>query len=231
MPGGTKTRCRRRRPGRPRPEGGYCRVERVDVKLHGSVVPVSSPWADKPRTVQDSQLQVVWEALSDAERAGRRQRCTRAPEAGRCEARLYPTQPRIPAKQLTEVVSVDVIRRVDAPRPHVLAVLVVKIVVDGEQQPTRPHRVEQPADGVLTSCLGQRRVLHRHQVERSNRKRHLEDVPADPPDLDASQFCGLSRPAHRHRGDVDRGDTPAAAEQARSRRPPRRNRHREPGPA
>ena len=41
------------------------------------------------------------------------------------------------AEQLDEVVRTDVVRRVDAPRLHVLAVLVVKVVVDGEQQARR----------------------------------------------------------------------------------------------
>ena len=59
---------------------------------------------------------------------------------GRVDARLDGIQLNGESvKQVTEIVGVYVIRRVDAPRRHVLAVLVVKIVVDGEQQPTRPH--------------------------------------------------------------------------------------------
>ena len=57
-------------------------------------------------------------------------------------------------KQLPEVVSTDVIRRVDAPRLHVLPVLVVKIVVDGEQQPTRPQRVQQRRTASSPAALG-----------------------------------------------------------------------------
>jgi hypothetical protein len=64
------------------------------------------------------------------------------------------------AEQPAEVVGTYVVRGLDAPGLHVLAVPVVEFVIDGEQQPTGAHRVEQPPHGVLTGGLGQRRVLH-----------------------------------------------------------------------
>ena len=93
----------------------------------------------------------------------------------------------IVAEQPDEVVGTDVVRRVDAPRLHVLAVLVVEVVVDGEQHPTRAHRIEQPLHGCLAGGLGQSRVLHRHEVERTVRERCLKGVPADPLDEGASR--------------------------------------------
>ena len=68
------------------------------------------------------------------------------------------------AEQPAEVVGTYVSRQVDAAGLHMLAVLVVDVVVDSEQQPTRTHRVEQPSHGGLAGDLGQRRVLHRHEV-------------------------------------------------------------------
>jgi hypothetical protein len=93
----------------------------------------------------------------------------------RVDARLDRVQldREVVAQQPAEVVGIDVVRRVDAPRLHVLAVLVVKVVVDGEQQPAGPHRVEQRPHGGLAGGLGQRRVLHRHEVERAGRERRL----------------------------------------------------------
>ena len=104
------------------------------------------------------------------------------------------------AEQPAEVVDTDVVRWVDAPRLHVLAVLVVEIVVHGEQQPARAHRVEQRPHGGLTRGLGQRRVLERHEVERPGRERCLEGVAADPVD----GVAGHARPprapgVRRHR--------------------------------
>ena len=58
------------------------------------------------------------------------------------------------AEQLGEVVRTDVVRRVDTPRLHVLAVLVVEVVVDGEQQPSGAHRVEQCPHGASPAALG-----------------------------------------------------------------------------
>jgi len=95
----------------------------------------------------------------------------------------------------TEVVGIDVVRRVEAPRLHVLAVLVVEVVVDGEQQPARSYRVEQRPDGRLAGSLGQRRVLHRHEVERAGRERNLQGVSADPLDRGAVQLSSLPGPS------------------------------------
>ena len=69
----------------------------------------------------------------------------------------------------SEVLGTDVVRRVEALSLHVLAVLVVEIVVNGEQQPARANRTEQPPHGGVTGGLGQRRVLHRNEVERASR--------------------------------------------------------------
>src|SRR4051794_18181457 len=91
-----------------------------------------------------------------------------------------------------------------------LAVLVVDVVVDGEQQPTRTHRVEQPPHGGLAGELGQRRVLHRHEVERTRPERCLEGVAADPLDGGASRMGSLPRAAYGDLGDVDRRDGPTA---------------------
>src|SRR5215211_848156 len=91
-----------------------------------------------------------------------------------------------------------------------LAVLVVEVVVDGEQHPTRAHRVEQPPHRGLAGGLGQRRVLHRHEVERTGRERCLEGVPADPLDGGASRMGSLPRAAYGDLGEVDRSDGPAA---------------------
>ena len=114
------------------------------------------------------------------------------------------------AEQPAEVVDTDVVRRVEAPRLHVLAVLVVEVVVDGEQQPARAHGVEQRPHRGLAGGLGQRRVLHRHEVERAGRERCLQGIPADPLDRGAGRLGGLPRPADGDIGDVDRSDRPAA---------------------
>ena len=64
-----------------------------------------------------------------------------------------------------------------------LAVLVVEVVVDGEQQPAAAYRVEQRAQGGFPGGLGQRRVLQRHEVERLRGERRPKGVPTDPLDV------------------------------------------------
>ena len=64
--------------------------------------------------------------------------------------------------------------------------------------------------GALAGGLRQRRVLHRHEVERAGRERYLQGVPADPLDRCASQLGRLPRPGYGDIGDVDRSDRPAA---------------------
>ena len=96
------------------------------------------------------------------------------------------------AEQPEEVLGTYVVRRLDVPGLHVLTVLVVEVVVDGEQQPTSAHRVAQAAHGGLAGGFGQRRVLHRHEVERTGRERCLERVPADPLNAGAGPM-GASR--------------------------------------
>ena len=131
---------------------------------------------------------------------------------GRVDARLYHVQldREVVAQQAAEVVGIDLLRRVEALRLHVLWVLVVEVVVDGEEQAARADRVEQPSDGILAGGLGQRRVLHRHEVERAHTERCLQGVPADPLDRGAGQPTGLPRPGYGDLGDVDRSDRPAA---------------------
>jgi hypothetical protein len=67
-------------------------------------------------------------------------------------------------QQPAKVVRIDIVRRVDALRFHVLAVLTGEIVVDGQEQPARAHRAEQRPHGGLAGGFGQRRVLHRHET-------------------------------------------------------------------
>src|SRR5207248_8832945 len=113
------------------------------------------------------------------------------------------------AQQPGEVVGADVVGWVDASRLHVLAVVVVEVVVDGEQQPARSYRVEQRPYGRLAGGLGQRRVLHRHEVERAGRERYLQGVSADPLHRGAVQLSSLPGPRYGDVGDVDRSDGPA----------------------
>src|ERR1700722_6287695 len=133
----------------------------------------------------------------------------------RVDARLNDVQldGEVVSEQPVEVLRTDVVRRVDAARLHVLAVLVVEVVVDGEQQSARAHRIEQRPHGSVARGLGQRRVLHRHKAERTGREHRLQDVPADPVNPGASPFGCLPRPADRHIGDVDGGNRPATASQ------------------
>ena len=49
----------------------------------------------------------------------------------------------ISIEQRDEIVGTDVVGGVKLPRLHVLAMLVVEVVVHGEQYPTRTYRIEQ----------------------------------------------------------------------------------------
>jgi hypothetical protein len=69
------------------------------------------------------------------------------------------------AQQPGKVIRIDIVRRVDAVGLHVLAVFIAEIVVDGQEQAVRACRVEQRPHRSLVGGFGQRRVLHRHQVE------------------------------------------------------------------
>src|SRR5882724_12556977 len=57
------------------------------------------------------------------------------------------------AEQPDEVVGAYVVGWVDASRLHVLAVVVVEVVVDGEHQPARSYHVEQRPYGRLAGGL------------------------------------------------------------------------------
>jgi hypothetical protein len=85
----------------------------------------------------------------------------------RVNARLRSVQlyREIVAKYSDEVVCAEVVRWVDTLPFHVLSVLVVEVVIDGEQQAMRAHRVEQRPQGAVPGGLGQRRILHRHEIE------------------------------------------------------------------
>jgi len=117
------------------------------------------------------------------------------------------------AQQPGKVVRIDIVGWVDAMRLHVLAVLIAEIVVDGQEQPARAHRVEQRPHSGLAGGLGQRRILHRQQVERPGRERCAQGIPADPLDDGVGPFGCLPRPDHCHLGDLDCGDRPATARQ------------------
>ena len=56
-------------------------------------------------------------------------------------------------EQPAEVVGTYVVRGVDASGLHALEVFVIEVVVDGEQQPARVHRVEQSLHGGFAGGL------------------------------------------------------------------------------
>ena len=114
------------------------------------------------------------------------------------------------ARARDEIVGTDVVRRVEAPVLHVRTMLVVEVVVDGEEHAAGSDGGEQCVHRSLTRVLGERRVLQRHEVERRGGKRGAQCVAAPPLDRDALSPGGRPCPADGDVGHVDRHDGPTA---------------------